>query len=134
MPMMTMPRNWTVRTTSGPVIRFRKNEPVHVPNDGYVIEECRKYGAEYVNAAEQVLPDEDAPVTNLPETPEERKKRIRALCREMIKRPLEHRNHFTARNQPSAKYMSNALGFDVSAKEIDVIWSELNKPATTMGD
>ncbi len=127
MPLMKMPRNWTVRTTSGHSVRFRKGLEAHVPDDFNVIEECRKYGAEYVDASdEQILPDEEAlGRTNLPKTPNERRTRIMNLLGEMKDHQSEHRNHFTAASLPSVRYLNSALGFDVRADEIKTMWTEL---------
>ena len=100
MPLMKMPRNWTVRTTSGHTIRFRKGVEVNVPDDFPVIEECRKYGAE-------------------------RRTRILTLLGEMRDNQAEHRNHFTAASMPSIRYLQTALGFDVRADEIKDLWTSL---------
>lgn len=127
MPLMKMPRNWTVRTTSGHVIRFRKNVEVNVPDDFAVIEECRKFAAEYVDASEeQPLPDEEAlGFTPVPKTPAERRTRILTLLGEMKDNQAEHRNHFTAASLPSIRYLQSALGFDVRADEIKDLWTSL---------
>jgi len=126
MPTMVMNRNWTVRSTRGHTLRFRKDEPINVPDDYKVIEECQRYGALYADPeAAPALPDEGAQVTNLPKTPNERRSRIEALMSEMKEFQEEHRNHFTAAGRPNAKYVQATLGFDVSAAEVEELWNGL---------
>lgn len=128
MPQMVMPRNWTVRTNRGHIVRFRKGEPVNVPQDQFVIEECMKFGAEFVNKADMVLEDEDAPDPTAPKTPAERKQRIVTLFKDMIKNQTQYRDHFTAQGRPNTPWVANYLKIDIAAAEVEAIWTELVKP------
>jgi len=126
-----MPRNWTVTTTRGHCIRFEKDVPTFVPDDMKVIEECKKYGASYVNADEQPeLPDQHPIVTGLPKSAEEKEARIRALFEEMKAHQSEHRHHFTGQGRPQVKYVNETMGFDVNAAEIERLWNKVVFPET----
>ena len=130
MPMMQMPRNWTVRTASGHTLKFEKATPLYVPDDMLVLDACLAAGAEYVDKEQAAPRPDEGIVTNLPKTTQERTDRINALMREMAANQPEHRQHFTAYGRPSAKYAASALGFDVSAREIEVLWGEITTPKT----
>lgn len=126
MPIMIMPRDWTVRTRSGHTIQFKKDQPKSVPEDFLIIEECRRYGAECADPAANIaLADEGPTVTDLPKTPLERRQRVLALFQEMKAHQEEHRNHFTATGKPSVRYAQTALGFDIASREVDDLWTQV---------
>ena len=126
MPTMVMPRNFVVRTIYGHVLEFRKNEPIQVPQDLRVIEECMTYGAVHVDEAEEAeyMAPKD-PDSNIPNDPIERVERIRSLMKGMRDNENQHRGHFTAGNRPAVKYVTETLGFEVSADEIKTYWGEV---------
>lgn len=125
MPQMVMNRNWTVRTLTGHTIAFEKGKKTHVPPDFKVIEECRRFGAEFVDEKDDIVPSDGPVVTPLPRTPAERRAKILQLFAEMKDNQSEHRNHFTAAGRPAVRYVNTALGFDIGAPEIEDLWNEL---------
>ena len=129
MPTMVMNRNWTVATTSGHCIGFKKDEPVHVPQDLKVIQSCLQYGAKFVDEKDESILEPADTVTNMPRTPSERRDRILALMGEMKENQAEHRLHFTGSGRPAVKYMATALGFDITAGEIEDLWNQVLHPA-----
>ena len=126
MPVMNMPRDFVVSTTSGHTVVFKDGENVVVPDVLAVIELCLKYGAKFVDKIEEakvLTPD----VGNKPKrkAPGERRKMINELFRTMIDNQSDHRTHFTSAGEPSPEYVRDALGFDVHATEIESMWKVL---------
>jgi hypothetical protein len=133
MPLkMVMLRDRVIRTLSGHSVQFKKSEAVEVPD--VAIAECLKYGAAPADGEE--LPEEGVPgiedevkIVDIPKTPGERKKRITQLFQEMRANAANHREHFTAAGRPRSNWVSNTLGFDVPAQEIEELWMALINPS-----
>lgn len=137
MPLMVMPRNWTVRSTSGHTIRFHKDVPTDVPDNMFVIDKCSNFGAEFVNEADTpVLVDEarDSDPKELPQTAAERTKRIEDLLCQMRDNQSMHRDHFTSGNRPRVQYVRDALGFDLRSEEVTELWKKVTKLAPGFED
>jgi hypothetical protein len=122
--MMSMPRAYVIRTTQGFTLEFEKDTPVMVPDNLKVMEACRAAGAIYVDPQEMevVVEREKAKPQYTPASPEERRKTILDLFREMKENQVQHRQNFTAVGRPNAKYVTSTLGFDVSVKEVETLW------------
>lgn len=125
MPNMISPaRNFTLRTTSGHVIAFKKGEPTWVPP---VCEEkaseagCTLASGES-SSNDNLSIDEGM---KLPEAPQgsERKKQIRRVVEALIAR--NDNNDFTAGGKPKLEVLKEHLKFDVSASERDAIMTEI---------
>lgn len=134
MPLqMVMSRNRIVRTLSGHSIQFVKNQPVDVPD--LAVKECFAFGAslaegaELPSAAEAAL-DDDLPkvLKDAPKTPAERKSKILAVMKDMMANQDRHRMNFAASGRPRARYVSDVLGFDVPAQEVEDLWKSLVQP------
>jgi hypothetical protein len=135
MPLMTMHRNWTVSSTRGHTIQFKKNEPVYVPGDINVIELCRQYGAEYADAADaDVHEGEDQAALekrkefSAPKSAAERNERVMRILRAMHASPDQFRERFTATGRPNARFVQSEVGFDVSPQEVEQLWNRLVHP------
>lgn len=128
MPKMVMPRNFTVATLYGFTVVFKKGVAAQVPDHFKVIEECMKYGAEYVEEDERdAFLDPGEIQDRAPKTPQERKARILALMLDMKANDVEHREHFTAANRPAVRYVSGYLGFEVTKEEVSNLWLQASK-------
>lgn len=130
MPLeMLMPRDRVIRTVSGHTIGFKKNQPVMVPD--IAVRDCLKYGAMLAKGEElpeKLVEDDEPKLVDIPKTPGERRKRIEKLFKEMIADSENHRSHFTAAGRPRSNWVSDTLGFDVPAQEIEEVWSSLVNP------
>ena len=130
MPLeMMMHRNRIVRTLSGHTIGFKKGEPISVPD--VAVKECLAVGAILANGEElpeSVIDSDEPKVVDIPKTPQERRKRIEKLFKEMVADPEPHRTHFTASGRPRSNWVSSTLGFDVPAQEIEEVWMALINP------
>lgn len=129
MPIMTMPRDFVVSSTRGHTVAFKKDAPIHVPEDAALIEQCCRYGAQYAAGAQPVvIPLKDGKKgPTLPATIEDRTRVIGELLAEMRDNAAEHRENFTASGRPNAKFVSRSVGFEVPADEVERVWFAVTK-------
>jgi hypothetical protein len=133
MPLeMVMQRNRIVRSLSGHTIAFEKGKPILVQDAA--IKDCVQAGA--VRADGEELPetvvdelDEVGKKIVVPPAGLERKKMLLSFFKAMQMNQEAHRTHFTAAGRPRSNYVSQTLGFDVPAQEIEGLWNEMIYPA-----
>lgn len=117
MPLFTLHRNFTLRTTKGHTIAFVKGQPVWVPP--MCVPDAVSIGAVAVNADEgDVLGDEPQAVPAL--NPDERQAKLFEAFEVMLNRT--ERTDFTASGMPHAKKLTEMVGFDVANRERDAAW------------
>ncbi len=116
MPLFTLHRNHTLRTTKGHTIVFVKGEPVWVPPA--CIQDAVSIGALPQEKIPDVLGDEPKPITQM--TTDERDKKLREAFDLLIAR--NDRGDFTASGLPSIKKLSDITGFDVTNSLRDAVW------------
>lgn len=118
MPLYTLNRNFTLRTTSG-VISFIKDEETHVPP--FMEREAQAIGALPVEDTDVSLVPQDP---KLPSTPqgEDRNKEVFAAFDLLIER--NDSNDFTGQGAPSVKAVEKIVGFDVDRSEVLELWAE----------
>ena len=114
-------RDRVITTTKGHTIRFKANEPKHIPV--VVLEDCLQAGA---------VPTEEAAVNEIkaevsvmvaPQG-EDRNAAITAKMREMVVR--NQREDFTGQGRPDVRVLERELGFKVDARERDALWVALD--------
>ena len=118
MPDFVLNRNYTMRTTYGHIINFKKGVPVHVPP--ICARDAAAIGAEAVGEKVDPLGAEEVVVAPLP--PDERKARIFAAFKTMQER--NERSDFTGNGGPAKAALINLVGFEVDKKEYDPLWQE----------
>lgn len=129
MPMMKMNRNFTVRTTAGHAIRFERGVEKMVPDNGVVVEECMRFGAEFCKETDAIeMQDEITEKKERVIAPSQRRKKAIELMEEMCKHSGEFRDAFTAANRPKVEFVKEKLGFDVSGEEIKDWWNAVVHP------
>ena len=113
----TLNRDFTVASTMGAAVEFKKGVSTHVPPALY--REVQAIGA---------IPDDEIPeaaagaTTNEPSDPAARKE---ALFEAFDKIALRgRREDFTAGGAPHNAVLSTELGWTVAAKERDLAWAE----------
>lgn len=133
MPLeMVMHRNRVLRTLSGHTIAFEKGVAIAVPD--LAIKECVQAGALPADGLElpETVIDEidgiDRKVLAVAPSGQEREKLIVSLFKAMQANQDNHRTHFTAAGRPRSNFVSDALGFDVSAHEIEGLWNAMLYP------
>ncbi len=119
--MMVLNRNFTLRTTLGHVIGFKKDEPIDVPEP--VVDAAMNCGAQAVDPAEVDKRVEDQEKSEqLPPEPQgaEREKIIADAIVKLVKR--NHSTDFTAAGSPQTTSVEGVVGFKVSAAERNAAW------------
>lgn len=126
MPLMVMPRKWTVRSHFGHTLVFERDKPVSVPDEPAVIEMCVQYGATFADKEDRAaMFARKKEVDDQPKTQTERRERIVELMRKLRDNPKPFREHFTGAGRPHTRYVSDQLGFSVGAPEVDAAWNEV---------
>lgn len=120
----TLSRNLTVASVSGHAVEFKKGVATHVPKSMH--HEVLALGATPAGDAsiEDVqFDDQKGPETIAPHDPAERSEMIKMALADIKTRNV--RDEFTATGKPKAKFVTTALGFEVSAREIEEQWLSL---------
>jgi hypothetical protein len=113
-------RNYVLRSTTGHIINFEKNVPVHVPPMLHA--DVRAIGAETVDGSVvNVLPDD--PVAKVIPQGIERNDAITTAM--IMLRDENARNDFTAQGLPQVKSIEKLVGFDIDKEERDTLWTRL---------
>jgi alpha-beta hydrolase superfamily lysophospholipase len=120
MPIFKLNRNFTIRSLSGHVVRFNKNEPTHVPDP--VIAEAVAIGAERVDAQQDALVDDDTVKAPVALVGSEREAAILKAIEGVVK--LARRLDFTGQGIPTVKALNSALGFEIDRKELETMWAK----------
>lgn len=118
MPWFTLNRNYALSTTKGHSVNFKKGEKTWVPK--LIVQEALAIGA-ICEEQLDVLPEtkEQVAVTDA-----DRKKNIFAAFEKLLLR--NNRGDFSASGHPHPKKLEDVLGFDVPAKEREILWIEYN--------
>lgn len=110
-------RNFTLATTKGHVIFFKKGRPQMCPN--VVLEDAIAVGI--IPTDERDLPGGDVdPLLPVEATGTERIRQIRDVIESLMRRNA--RGDFTASGLPNIKVLSNAVGYKVDQSELGRIW------------
>ena len=117
--LLVLNRNFTLNTTKGHVLEFKKGVATHVPPAVY--QEALGIGA--------IPPDGEDPVVqdvvktdSAPNDPSERAPLILAAIEKLVAENA--RDNFTAAGSPTVGAVSEAVGFKVQAKEIATVWQQ----------
>ena len=125
MPWFTLHRNYSMSTTAGHVIDFKKGEKTLVPPA--CVPNAIALGAQPVDKTLDSpeidqIPKEAAPVVSL--TPDEKQKLVFEIFDKMLLRNF--RGDFTASEHPHAKKLEELLGFPMPPGERDEMWVAYN--------
>jgi len=113
-------RNYVLRSTTGHIINFEKNVPIHIPPILYA--DVRAIGAEAADGSVvNVLPDD--PVAKVIPQGTERNEAITTAM--IMLRDENARNDFTAQGLPQVKSIEKLVGFDIDKEERDTLWTRL---------
>lgn len=114
--MFVLHRNLTVTSLMGHTIEFRKGVETHVPKESW--KDVIAVGAVPADELEEEVEQTKEVVMD----PEDRKALIMAAIQEIVLKG--DRESFTGNGSPHAAVVSKIAGFDVNAKERDVVWTE----------
>lgn len=118
---MVMGRNFTLRTTLGHSIRFRKDEPVNVPV--IIAETAAQYGAVRVDGQEVFAEPVAKPAQ--PVDPAKRMKDIRAAIEAIVEK--NNVDDFTAGGTPKVSAVSRETSYKVDHREVTTAWADRNE-------
>lgn len=121
MPKMTLNRDFTLNTTKGHSIEFKKGVPTGVPPALY--QDALQIGAVDADGKDPVIEDPKAP--KVPVDPAERNPKIAEAIELLIEQ--NDRTDFTAAGAPKADAVGKLTGWKVSAKEIEAIITARNE-------
>ena len=124
MPFFTLHRNYSMSTTAGYVIDFKKGEATWVPPACVPV--AVSIGAQPVDATiadVDILPPE--PKASVALTPEQKQKLFSDAFEKMLLR--NNRGDFTASGLPHLKQLETVLGVPVSQQERDEYWTKYNE-------
>lgn len=113
----TLNRDRVHASVLGLSVEFKKNVPTHVPPELYA--EVQAIGAV---PEDDIVADKSAVKTNEPADPVKRKEDIFAAFEMLALRNT--RDDFTAGGAPRDQVLESMLGWKLSAKERDVLWTE----------
>lgn len=115
----TLNRNYTLKTGTGYIVDFVKNEPTFVPQDMH--KAALAIGAEAVGAKLDVL--EDDPATKLAPQGAEREAAIVTAIQMMVEENTA--GDFTANGRPNIKRIEALVDFDIDSEERDAVWAKI---------
>lgn len=113
----TMSRDRTYASTLGLAIEFKKGEPTHVPPELYA--EVQAIGAV---PEDEIQEPKANSLTKEPSDPNKRKEDIFTAFEMIALR--NGRDDFTAGGAPRDQVLESVLGWKLSAKERDMLWTE----------
>jgi hypothetical protein len=127
MPWFTLHRNYSLSTTFGHIIGFKKGEATWVPPA--CVPSAVAIGAQPVVELKldtditDVLPPEEK--EEIPLTPDQRREKYFAAFEKMVLR--SERTDFTASGLPHLKKLEEITGLSVSQPERDAMWGKYNE-------
>lgn len=110
-------RNFTLSTTKGHSIAFKKGVPQHVPP--IIYQEALAAGAVPPDGMD-VQVKEDVTTDNTPSDPSDRAPAIMAAIEKLVAE--NSRDNFTAAGSPTVDAVTRVVGYKVQAKEIATVW------------
>ena len=116
---MILGRDYVHASTLGHVVRFIKNEPVHVPP--IVVKECAAFGAVPVDTEVDVLAPEPEAAPQ-PVDPQARLEEVKNAIEKMVEENM--RDDFTATGIPKVPAVSKRAGFKVDRTEVIRVWED----------
>lgn len=118
-----MPIDKVVATDKGHTVEFAKNVPTHVPKECWPAVQAA--GAVPVDQEAVAAEQARKPKDTAPDDPSERKLLVRAAFEQMV--AANKREDFTGSGTPQIKAIEKIVGFEIDAKERDVLWLEFQQ-------
>lgn len=116
MPNFVLNRNYTMRTTLGHIIDFKKGDVTYVPPA--CVKDAVAIGAVCPDGGVDVLDPEEVAI--VPLSAEERQEKIVAAFKVLEERA--QRADFTAAGAPTKNALVKILDFDTEKKEYEPLW------------
>ena len=120
---MVLDRNYTVRSTLGHMITFKKGVPTVVP--GIMVRSCAEVGAKRVDGKEALAVEDEQEQPRQPVDPAERLDDVRAAIEVIVKD--NDVDDFTAGGTPKVAAVSREAGYKVDQTEVNRAWKARNE-------
>ena len=120
---MVMDRNFTVRSTLGHMISFKKGAPMPVPE--IMVRSCGEHGARRTDEVDVFAPPPEAPRQKQAVDPGERLVDVRAAVERIVER--NDVDDFTAGNSPKTTAVSKEVGYKIDFMEVKKVWQQINE-------
>ena len=120
---MKLNRDHVLQHKSGLAVEFKKDQPVHVPPR--MVTDAKMLGAECVDTDEAAIAEAERAVNGSAEEAAKRAPAIEACVRKMVAR--NQRGDFTAGGRPNRQVIFRETGLEVSAEELEPIWTKVAK-------
>ena len=120
---MVMDRNYTVRSTLGHMITFRKGEPIPVPV--IMVRSCGEYGARRVDGDDVFAPPPERPRQKQAVDPSERLADVRGAIERIVERNNSH--DFTSGGTPKTTAVTEEIGYKADFTEVKKAWQQFNE-------
>lgn len=115
---MVLNRNYTMATTLGHTIQFKRNTPTHVPPQ--LRSQAIAIGAVPADGSDPDVLQDEVQANAAPIDPTERVTAVRTAIETLVRR--NERLDFTAAGIPTVAAVSQVAGWKVSAREISNEW------------
>jgi hypothetical protein len=115
MPTFVLNRNYTLQSTYGHIINFKKGEPTHVPP--LLVKECVQIGAEQTDGVPDVLGDEKEAVQL---TLSERQELLKEAFKDIVSK--NDPEDFSAQGAPRVDAVEKSLNMKFTRAEILEAW------------
>lgn len=122
---MVMDRNYTVRSTLGHIITFKKGEPTLVVAS--MVRSCAEVGARRVDGEEAIKPVEEEDVAQAQQAvdPGQRMDDVRAAIDKLVEK--NDVDDFTAGGSPKVASVSEVVGYKIDRTEVARAWKQRNE-------
>lgn len=120
--MMVLNRNYSLASTLGHVITFKKDVPMPIPP--IMVRACAEMGAQRVDGVDPFAKEEATKETQ-PVDPGVRLEQIRVAIDALCERNL--RDDFTAANTPKVSAVAEVVGYKVDRTEVTKAWQLRNE-------
>lgn len=119
---MVLDRNYTVRSTLGHMITFKKDQPMDIPVT--MVRSCAEIGAKRVDGKDSLsVAAEEKP--SQPVDPGQRLDDVRAAIEAIVER--NDVDDFTAGNKPKVAAVTEQAGYKVDQNEVNRAWNQRNE-------
>lgn len=126
---MTLDRNFTVRSTLGHMITFKKDEPLTIP--AVMVRTCAEVGARRVDGVDAMAAEIVEAKSAQPIDPGHRLEDVRAAIERIVER--NDVDEFTAGGTPKTAAITSEAGYKIDRTEVITAWKQRNEELAEAG-
>ena len=126
---MVLDRNYTVRSTLGHMITFKKDVPITVPS--VMVRSCAEVGAKRVDGGDAFVAPKATERPAQPIDPGQRMDDVRAAIERIVER--NDVSDFTAGGTPKTPAVTSEAGYKIDHTEVIRAWKQRNEELAEAG-